>query len=141
MKSVIYEFDPVIYPFPLLVTKKFDVEEMKELFKAVNAKGEFVPITDEFDTDGAVTARILCLADKEDRMYYALLLFRPKSIGGGICTHEATHCANAYLQYLGVSPAQAYEDEHYAYFAGWISNCMWSVIVNTPEKMKGVKVE
>lgn len=141
MKSAIYEFDPVIYPFPLLVTKKFDKEEIKEKYRVVNAKSEIVPITDELETDGAVTARLLNLADNDDKMYYALILFRPRSIGCGICTHEAVHCANAYLQYLGLSPAQAYEDEAYAYFSQWISNCMWSVLVNEPEKMKGVKVE
>ena len=49
--------------------------------------------------------------------------------------------SNAYLQYLGNSPAKAYDDESYAYFAGWVSNCMWSVLNNKPELMKGVKVE
>lgn len=141
MKSVIYEFDPVIYPFPLLVTKRFDVEEIKEKYRAVNAESKIVPITDELDTDGTVTARLLNLVDNDDKMYYVLILFRPKAIGCGICTHEAVHCANAYLQYLGNSPAKAYDDETYAYFACWVSNCMWSVLVNDPEKMKGVKVE
>ena len=141
MKSVIYKFDPVIYPFPLLVTKKFDKEELKEKYRAVNAEGKIVPITDELETDGTVTARLLNLADNDDKMYYALILFRPRLIGCGICTHEAVHCADAYLQYLGFSPAKAYDDEAYAYLAGWVSNCMWSVLVNEPEKMKGVKVE
>lgn len=141
MKSVIYEFDPAIYPFPLLVTKKFDANEIKENYRAVNSQSQIIPITDELEFDGLVTARLLSLVDKDDKMYYVLLLFRPKAIGCGICTHEATHCANAYLQYLGFSPAQAYDDEPYAYFAQWISNCMWSVLVGQPEKMKGVKVE
>ena len=141
MKSVIYEFDPVIYPFPLLVTKRFDVEELKEKYRSVNAENKIVPITDELDTDGTVTARLLNLVDNDEKMYYALILFRPKAIGRGICTHEAVHCADAYLQYLGNSPAKAYDDEAYAYFAGWVSNCMWSVLVNDPEKMKGVTVE
>lgn len=30
MKSVIYEFDPVIYPFKLLVSKDFDEKELKD---------------------------------------------------------------------------------------------------------------
>ena len=141
MKSVIYEFDPVIYPFKLLVSKKFDKEEMREKYRAVNAESKIVPITDELETDGTVTARLLNLADNDNKIYYALILFRPRSIGCGICTHEAVHCANAYLQYLGNSPAKAYDDEAYAYFAGWVSNCMWSVLANEPEKMKGVKVE
>lgn len=41
---------------------------------------------DELDTDGTVTARLLNLADNDDKMYYALILFRPRSIGCGICT-------------------------------------------------------
>ena len=141
MKSVIYKFDPVIYPFKLLVTKRFDIEEMKEKYRSVNAENKIVPITDELDTDETVTARLLNLVDNDDKMYYVLILFRPKAIGCGVCTHEAVHCANAYLQYIGNSPAKAYDDEVYAYFAGWVSNCMWSVLVNEPEKMQGVKVE
>jgi hypothetical protein len=141
MKSVIYEFDPVIYPFKLLITKKFDKDEMRAKYRAVHADGKIVPITDELDTDGTTTARLLNLVDNDDKLYYVLILFLPKAIGCGICTHEAVHCANAYLQYIGNSPAKAFDDEPYAYFAGWVSNCMWSVLVNEPEKMKGVKVE
>lgn len=51
MKSVIYEFDPVIYPFKLLVTKKFDKEEMKEKYRAVNAESKIVPITGQPPTN------------------------------------------------------------------------------------------
>lgn len=141
MKSEVYEFDPIIYPFSLIVTKKFDKEEFREKYRAVNAEGKFVPITDELDTDGTTTARFLNLVDNDDRMYYVLILFRPKAIDCGLCTHEAIHCADSYLQYIGFSPAMAYDDEAYAYFAQWISNCMWSVLVNEAEKMKGVKVE
>lgn len=53
---------------------------------ACHAESKIVPITDELDTDGTVTARLLNLADNDDKMYYALILFRPRSIGCGICT-------------------------------------------------------
>lgn len=141
MKSIIYEFDPVIYPFPVLVTKDFNTEEIKERYRTTNTQGEFIQITTELDTNGTVTARFLVLVDEFDKMYYTLLLYRPGSIGCGICTHESTHLANAYLQYLGFSPAQTYDDEAYAYLAQWVSNCMWSVLVDDPMGMKGVKVK
>ena len=139
MKSKIYQFDPAIYPFPLLVTKDFDEEEMKKTFLYVNAHEQLVECTDEFTANGVVTARVLCVADRETQhMYFMVLIFRPKTARNGIITHEAIHMANAYLQYLGVAPARAWDDEEYAYFGGWIANCVWSVRDGHPELMKGV---
>lgn len=143
MKTKIYEFNPVIYPFPLLVIKNIDSDEMAKKFWVINEKEENVEAQDDFKPNGAVTARVLCVADKEsNKMYYAIIAFRPKAMRyGGIACHESTHLANAYLQYLGFSRPMAYDDEQYAYFGQWIFNCLMSVIRNEPELMNGKKFE
>lgn len=134
MKSKIYEFDPVIYPFPIHITKDFDIEELKENYKTHDEKA----ITDEFDTDSYTTARVVAVTDAESGgLHYLVLLFRPDSIGAGNSAHEAVHLANAYLQYLGFSCPSAYNDEPYAYFVQWVTNCIWGVLIDEPEKMKG----
>lgn len=138
MKSKIYQFDPVIYPFPLLVMRDIDGDELAKTFWVVNEREECIEAQDDFKPDGCVTARILCLSDKNtNKLYYAVLIFRPRAIRYGIVTHESIHVANAYLQYLGVTPARAYADEEYAYFGGWVSNCIWSVLNKEPQLMKG----
>lgn len=142
MKSKIYEFDPMIYPFPIHITKDFDVEELKKKYKAVNASDEEVTITDEFDHTSDTTARVINVADAESgKMYYLVVLFRPQDVGAGISAHEAVHIANAYLQYLGFSCPSAYNDEPYAYFVQWVTNCIWSVLVDEEDKMKGKLIE
>ena len=139
MKSKIYEFDPVIYPFPLLVIKNIDPTEMAKRFWVINEKEENVEAQDDFKPNGTVTARVLCVCDKEtEKMYYAIIAFRPYAMRyGGIVSHESIHLANAYLQYLGFSRPKAYDDEQYAYFGQWVFNCTMSVIRNEPQLMKG----
>lgn len=142
MKSKIYEFDPVIYPFPIHVTKEFDIEELKTKYKVLNASDKDVDITDELDHDDRTVARFLNVVNIESGyMTYLVLLFRPNVIWAGNAAHEAVHLANAYLQYLGFSCPTAYNDEHYAYFVQWVTNCIWAVLVNEKEKMKGKLIE
>ena len=138
MKSKIYEFDPVLYPFPIHVTKDFDKEELKNIYKILDDSENEVPITDEFDASETTTARVVNVVDaKSGSMFYLVLCFRPEEIGAGISAHEAVHLANAYLQCLGFSCPSSYNDEPYAYFVQWVTNCIWSVLINEPEKMKG----
>lgn len=138
MKSKIYEFDPAIYPFPIHITKDFEKEDLKEKYKTLDAEDKEVPITDEFDKQEPTTARVVNVVDaKNGEMYYLVLLFRPEVIGAGIAAHEAVHLANVYLQYLGFSNPAAYNDEPYAYFVQWVTNCIWSVLVDETDKMKG----
>lgn len=142
MKSKIYEFDPVIYPFPIHITKDFDEEELTAKYKVLDASGEEVPITDELEHDDRTVARVINVVDAESgNMYYLVLLFRPDVIGAGNAAHESVHLANAYLQYLGFGGPAAYNDEPYAYFVQWVTNCIWSVLVGETDKMKGNLLE
>ena len=139
MKSNIYEFNPVLYPFSIHVTKDFDKEELKRIYKTLNASDQEVPITDEFDAQDTTVARVVNVIDeKSGKMYYLVLCYRPDVIGAGNAAHEAVHLANAYLQYLGFSSPAAYNDEPYAYFVQWVTNCIWSVLVDKTEDMKGI---
>lgn len=142
MKSKIYKFNPVIYPFPLLVTKDFDKEEIKARYNAMSSNGEEVDISESLEASEDTTARVVNIANKESgSMGYLVLLYRPNDTGAGILGHEALHIANAYLQYLGFSKANAYDDEPYAYFVQWLINCMWSVLIDEPDKMNGVLIQ
>ena len=49
----------------------------------------------------------------------------------------ADHIANAYLQDLGFAAPTPWNDEPHAYFVQWVTNCIWSVLVDKPEDMRG----
>lgn len=142
MKSRIYEFAPVIYPFQIQITKDFDEGELKGIYKIINSSNEEVDATDEFANNDDTTARVVNVVETEsEEMKYLVLLFQPMRIGAGIAAHEAVHLANAYLQYLGFGSPAAYNDEPYAYFVQWVTNCIWSVLVNDESSMNGKLIE
>ena len=42
-----------------------------------------------------------------------------------------------YLQQLGFTTPAAYNDEPYAYFVQWVTDCIYSVLMDEPEEMHG----
>lgn len=140
MKTKIYEFDPIIYPFKVHVAKEFDKEILKKLYKAMDDDNSPKPITDEFDVNDTTTARTIELLhddiNRNDLWGYLVLLYNDKFTSGQLA-HEAVHVANMYLQQLGFSTPAAYNDEPYAYFVQWVTDCIASVLNGKPEEMKG----
>lgn len=140
MKTKIYEFDPTIYPFKVHVSKEFDVELLKKTYKALDAENNPIPITDEFDVKDTTTARTIELSynkNGKDIWGYLVLLYKDDSYTAGQLAHEAVHVANMYLQQLGFTTPAAYNDEPYAYFVQWVTDCIASVLNDKPEEMKG----
>lgn len=142
MKSVIYEFDPVIYPFKLLVSKNFDTEELGKMFYCIDDDENLIDSPEEFVPKRRTIARTIECAPKDgSETCYLVLLCHPKVIGLGIIAHESLHIANFVGEWLGFLPKKANEDEPQAYLIQWLSNCIDMVLKGHPEKMKGVKVE
>ena len=141
MKSIIYEFDPVIYPFKLLVTKEFDSKELSEIFYCVNEDEELDDAPGEFIPNRRTIARTLEVADKEHcQTYMLILLCKPKLIGQGTISHESYHVINIVAEWLGFLPKKSSEDEPMAYLIQWVSNCIEQTLKGHPERMKGEKV-
>ena len=142
MKSTIYEFDAVIYPFKLLVTKDFEPKELSDNFYVVNDHDELEDAPKEFVPSRRTIARTLQVADKKEcHTSMLILLCHPKSIGKGTVSHESFHVVNIISEWLGFFPKSAMEDEPGAYLIQWVSNCIDSVLRNRPDGMKGVKLE
>lgn len=142
MKSVIYKFDPVIYPFVLIVSKDFDASELGDMFYCINDDGELVHAPGEFVPNRRTIARTIQCAPKDgSETFYMVLLCHPNVIGTGTIAHESLHVANFVGEWLGFLPRKAREDEPQAYLIQWVSNCIDSVKRGHPEWMKGVKVE
>lgn len=142
MKSVIYEFDPVIYPFKLLVSRVFDVEELGGMFYCVDDEENLIDAPGEFVPGRRTIARTIRCAPKDgSETCYLVLLYRPNVVGVGTMAHESSHIANFVGEWLGFLPKKANEDEPQAYLIQWLSNCIDCVKRGHPEWMKGVKVE
>ena len=143
MKSVIYEFDPVIYPTRLWVCKKPNTEAVAELFDPFNNDCEMVDsFGDVLEYDSGKYANTLIVRNKRSRMRGCLVsIFLPGGCGAGVCSHEALH----YIAYLSEQfdiPLGGFDkSEPLAYLEQWATNCIDSVLRGHPEKMKGVKVE
>ena len=138
MKSKIYEFDPVVYPWRILVTKNFDPEELDELFYVVNTNNELEEPGNNFHPAGNCIARTLFVVSKNKYLRYIIcLLVRPKEIGTGTMAHEAYHAANMFAEQLGFLPDKFEYDEPEAYLIQWIANCIDSVMRNKANVLKG----
>lgn len=143
MKSVIYEFDPVIYPTRLWVSKKPSTEDVAELFYPFNNDGEMVDsFGDVLEYVHGKYANTLIVGNKKSRMRGCLVsIFMPGSCRAGICAHEALHFI-AYMSEQFDIPLGGFDtSEPLAYPEQWATNCIDSVLKGHPEWMKGVKVE
>ena len=128
MKSVIYKFNPVIYPYPVLVTKDYDEDELKGLFYLVNNDNELLDNQDTFIPNPNTLARTLFVVSKKEMLRYVLIiLVRPKYITDGTIAHEAYHATNMIASVLGFMPDDSVNDEPCAYLVGWIADCCQSV--------------
>lgn len=142
MKSIIYEFDPVIYPTRLWVCKKPDEKDVSELFYLFNNVGERVDSFGEvFEYDAGKYANTLIVGNKKTRMRGCLVsIFLPGDCGAGVCSHEALH----YIAYLSEQfdiPLGRFDaSEPLAYLEQWATNCIDSVLRGHPERMNGTKV-
>lgn len=142
-KTVIYEFDPVLYPTRLWVCKKPETEDVAELFYPFNNDGEMVDgFGDVLEYDAEKYANTMIVGNKKSRMRGCLVsIFRPGECGFGVCSHEALH----YIAYLSEKfdiPLGGFDtSEPLAYLEQWTTNCIYSVLKGHPEIMKGVKVE
>ena len=142
MKSIIFEFDAVIYPFKLLVTKNFDPKELSDKFYVVNDHDELEDAPDSFIPSRRTIARTLQVADKKEcRTSMLIMLCHSKLIAQGTVSHESFHVVNIISECLGFFPKNAMEDEPGAYLIQWVSNCIDSVLRGHPEKMNGIKLK
>lgn len=141
MKSVFYEFDPVLYPCTILVSKIFNPSELDGQFWVINTDNECVePLNDVFHLPVRCMARTIEVCSKTSGMRYVMVLLNhPEQIGNGILAHEAYHAANMIAEGLGFFPEKMTQDEPCAYLIQWIANCLGSVLENKPAMMKGTR--
>lgn len=116
-KGKLYEFWNEIYTRPLWVYVGGTVEEIKAQF--LNNYDEEIKIDRE--DFAAWTCNVI---RKPDRTFGVIVYFpRKDSMRMNIIAHEATHALFYFCEAYGLEPDND-NNEHLAYFMGWICSCI-----------------
>jgi hypothetical protein len=111
----IHEFDPVIYPCKLWVTKEL-TDELDDIFEMFPEDGETnIPI----ELAGAMTFSV---KNRETNDLGFLVAFKSaKRMTVNIIAHEARHVGDMLFERIGEDPQHS---EPAAYFTGWVAECI-----------------
>ena len=138
MKSKLFEFKMVLYPFPLLVSKDFDWKEIEDNFYYVTGENtceEFNESLKPIATRCAHTAEVV---NKETgMMYYMTLIYEVDMATVGTFAHEAGHISTFLGHRLGFQERNFTNDEPYAYIDQFVADCIDSVMKDEPKRMDG----
>jgi len=122
-KTIIHQFDPVIYPFKLWVSITDDLNVISEKF--IDHKSGKELSKDNPDKTIAFTQ---CVEQKSDYLIGAIIVFRRKGYcSTKIIAHEATHAARMIWDHVGEEATGMEAD---AYLVGWIAECIEKVKLN-----------
>lgn len=124
MRHDYYEFNPVLYPISLMVAWGRDDKWSSDDFDDIELP----------ESDAATT--FLCKHKPTDTMC-VLIRFCDKSVMAdyGTVSHEAFHATMFILDYVGSGISVDYQ-EHAAYLAGWVANCINRVRKGDLEPLK-----
>lgn len=124
--SKIHEYDPVVYPIRLWVTKHADKNEIGETFYFLDENGEVVDDWEkQIDGTPNSIATTTLVTHKESLWKGCLVcLHRPKQIASGVIAHESTHVTDWLCDQLGIDGYSFLGGEARAYFAQWTANCI-----------------
>ena len=115
------EFKNDIYPRRLWVATSW--EEVKDKFTFDYELKE---------TENNLATTYPRVRHKGNRRFGVLIVFNiGRNMGGseivGTITHESLHAANSIFDEMGIG-YDLNNDEHAAYFVGWIARCCWKVL-------------
>ena len=138
IKSKIFEFDPVVYPYTLLVTKNFDWKELEDRFYQVVDKRRVVPFDENLRPSPTTYAKSVIVLDKITEMLYLMILLYPgRKITVGTIAHESGHITTFLGDWLGFPNRTPENDEPFAYYEEFVADCVDSVLKNKPDKKHG----
>ena len=120
-KFIVHEFDPVIYPRKVWITKGSGndiIRKIKDNYRTPDGE----PIC----TDGSDTCKacVWSVSENNDAGRLGVLILLSEHITVGIAAHEAIHAANRICQDCDIH-YDCDNDEHYAYLVQFIADSIW----------------
>ena len=111
MRKDYYEFQNAIYPISLMVAWGRDGKWSSDDFDDIELK-----------SDAAIT--YFCKHKPTDNMCVLIRFYDKRVMADyGLVSHESFHAAMFILDYVGSGVSVDYQ-EHAAYLAGWVANCI-----------------
>ena len=120
-KTIIHQFDPVIYPRYLwVIIGKIDLPAIKERFEI--EKSLLRDIEDNGEKCSGITIKA---SEIDTRNQGVIVVIKRSSLNTSVIAHESVHCADYMFDEVGAY-SQHFNDtnEPYAYLVGWIANCI-----------------
>lgn len=131
-KTIIHEFDTVIYPTRIWVgiNPSFDTVDSK--FYGLNEYMERIPFDKEqYEANSLIVARTHAVIDKESGWIGTFVsIHKPKMMTTKSISHESAHCADFICEKFGIQHGGFDNGEAYAYLIGWIADCIEKVKLN-----------
>ena len=125
----IFEFDPVIYPTRLWVTKCTDVKALGKSFVFLDENDE--EYKDNISLEPTTIVRVFSVAHRKSTWMGCLAVInRPKDCDVGIIAHESGHVTDWLCDHLGVGGFSFMEGEARQYYAGWVARNIDKVLKN-----------
>ena len=123
-KIAVHQFHPEIYPRRIWITKNANPDFIREHFKDQDGE-ELDEIDICFKTAKCSVWRV---SYGEDKLLGVLVCITGSDFKGSKdIAHEAVHVADKIFKDCGVDMHYDH-DEHYAYFVGWIADCIEQVV-------------
>lgn len=131
-KTIIHQFDPVIYPSRIWVGINPSFEDVESKFWGLTDQMERIPITkDQHEVDCFTIARTHAVTSKEDGWVGLFVsIHKLKRLDTKTICHESAHCADFICENFGIQTGSFDGGEAYAYLIGWIAECIEKVKLN-----------
>jgi len=126
-KTIIHQFDPVIYPRNLwVVIGSICIDTIKERFKI--DKDLSRDYEDNEKTKGGFTIKVFQLSNREQ----GVLVVIPRwNVSVKTIAHESVHVADYIFEEIGACTQDfKYLNEQYAYLVGWAADCIGKALKN-----------
>ena len=119
---IIYQFDPVIYPYKVWVIIDKKPNKIHEKFKEYSGK----PIIFEDGSADRCEAFTMPVQSKGADPYYGVILFfrSKRSMDYELVAHESSHAAKYLFEHIG---ADCNIHEPFEFVVGWIAGCCEAV--------------
>ena len=123
-KTIIHEFDPVIYPYMLWIVIAQEPDIIEEKFNEYTGD-RIVFVAGDVDRSDAFTMPV---QRKENPRFGVVVFFRSKkSMSFELVSHESSHAAKYLFDHIG---ADIRDHEPFEYVIGWIAGCCEKVKKN-----------
>lgn len=125
-KSMIHQFDPVIYPCRIWIGINPSFNDVKDNFWALTDNMQKMEFTDkDYSPNRFIIATNYPVVSKNEGWIGIFIsIFKKNMLEVKTITHESSHAADFFCEQFGISNGSFEHGEARAYLQGWIADCI-----------------